>query len=75
MLRGTSLMAIAILWGVALLLLGKVLLRGGYPAWLGWTGAGLGAVTIVGAAVLLLDASRFAGVIVYGLMASIVVQL
>jgi hypothetical protein len=75
MLRGTSLVAIVVLWGLPLMLLGRALALEGYPAWLGWSGAVIGALTLLGATALLLQPELFPGVLVYGLLASVVVQL
>ena len=59
MLRGPSLMAIIILWGLPLLLVGRAVLLAGYPAWLGWAGMVVGAVTILAATALLLEPNLF----------------
>jgi hypothetical protein len=75
MLRGTSLTSIAILWGVPLLLFGLAVMSEGYPAWIGWSGVTVGAVTILAALSLLLQPDLFPGVVVYGLLASVLVQL
>jgi hypothetical protein len=75
MLRGTSLTSIIILWGVPLLLFGSAVMLEGYPAWIGWSGVAVGAVTILAALALLLQPDLFPGVVVYGLLASILVQL
>jgi hypothetical protein len=75
MLRGTSLISILVLWGVPLLLFGRAVSLEGYPAWLGWTGLASGAATVLGATALLLRPDLFPGVLVYGLLASVVVQL
>jgi hypothetical protein len=75
MLRGPSLIAIVILWGLPLLLFGGAVLLADYPAWLGWTGVAVGTVTILGATALLLQPDRFPGVVVYGLLASVLVPL
>jgi hypothetical protein len=75
MLRGPSLVAIVLLWGLPLLLFGSAVLLEGYPAWLGWSGLAVGAVTILAALMLLLQPDVFPGVLVYGLLASIVVPL
>jgi hypothetical protein len=74
-LRGTSLTSILILWGVPLLLLGRAMLLDGYARWLGWTGLTVGAVIILAALALLLREELFPGVLLYGLLASIVVPL
>jgi hypothetical protein len=47
----------------------------GYPAWIGWSGVTVGAVTILAALSLLLQPDLFPGVVVYGLLASVLVQL
>jgi hypothetical protein len=74
-LRGTSLTSILILWGVPLLLLGRALLLEAYPAWLGWTGLTAGAATILAALALLLREDLFPGVLLYGLLISVLVPL
>jgi hypothetical protein len=75
LLRGPSLIAIVILWGLPLLLVGRAVRLEGYPAWLGGTGMVVGAVTVLGATALLLEPNLFAGVVVYGLLASVLVPL
>jgi hypothetical protein len=75
MLRGTSLASILILWGVPLVVFGRALMLEGYPAWLGWAGMVAGASTVLGTTALLLQPDLFPGVVVYGLLASVVVQL
>ena len=75
MLRGTSLVSIVVLWGVPLMLYGRAVALEGYPAWLGWTGMAAGAATVLGATALLLQPDLFPGVLVYGLLASVAVQL
>jgi hypothetical protein len=74
-LRGTSLTSILILWGIPLLLLGRALLLEAYPAWLSWTGMAIGAVIIPAALALLLREDLFPGVLLYGLLISILVPL
>jgi hypothetical protein len=74
-LRGTSLTSILILWGLPLLLLGRALLLEAYPAWLSWTGMAIGAVIIPAALALLLREDLFPGVLLYGLLISILVPL
>jgi hypothetical protein len=75
MLRGTSLTSLVILLGLPLVLFGVALVRQGYPAWLGWSGVVLGAGTTLAATLLLFDADLFDGVVLYGLLASILVPL
>jgi len=53
-------------------LLGRALLVEGYPRWLGWSGAVVGAVTAVAAVTLVLAQSSFPGVLLYGLLVSLV---
>jgi hypothetical protein len=71
-LRGTSLTSAGILWGLPLVLFGRALLLQGYPAWLGWTGLAVGAATVVAATILFLGPDLFPGVLLYGLLISVV---
>jgi hypothetical protein len=75
MIRGTSLISIALLWGLPLLIFARAVTLDGYAAWLGWTAAVAGSATVVGATALLLQPTLFPGVLVYGLLASVVVQV
>src|SRR5438552_2592909 len=75
MLRGPSLTAIVVLWGLPLLLFGPAVAIEGYPSWLGWTGVTVGVLTVLGSAALLLQSDVFPGGLVYGPLASVVVQL
>ncbi|MDQ4059165.1 MAG: hypothetical protein M3124_08595 [Actinomycetota bacterium] len=75
MLRGISLTATAIIWGVALVLFGRAVTLEGYPAWLGKTGSAIGATTILGATALIFQPNLFPGVLLYGLLVSVVAQL
>ncbi len=74
-LRGTSLTSIVILWGLPLILFGHALVLEAYPRWLGRTGLLTGAATVLGAVALLLKPDLFPGVLLYGLLASVLVQL
>jgi hypothetical protein len=74
-LRGTSLTSILILWGLPLLLFGRALLLEAYPAWLGWSALSIGTVTVLAALALLGQQDLFPGVLLYGLLISIVVPL
>jgi hypothetical protein len=74
-LRGTSLTSILILWGLPLLLVGWALLLEAYPAWLGRSALGIGAVTVLAALALLVRQDLFPGVLLYGLLISIAVPL
>jgi hypothetical protein len=75
MIRGMSMTAIIALWGVPLVLFGLALKSEDYPAWLAWTGVALGAVNTLAATALLLQGDLFPGVLLYGLLVSVVVQL
>jgi hypothetical protein len=72
--HGPSLIAMALLFGVPLVLLGGAMVLDAYPAWLGWAGTVVGAVTLVAAAGLFLAPSLFPGALLYGVLASIIVQ-
>jgi hypothetical protein len=74
-LRGTSLTSILILWGLPLLLLGQALLLEAYPAWLGRSALGIGALIVLAALALLGRQDLFPGVLLYGLLISIIVPL
>jgi len=72
-LRGTSLVAIAILWGLPLVLFGlAVAWEDYYPHWLGWTGMVVGAATFAAAIAQYLQPDIIQGVLIYGLLVSIV---
>ncbi|WP_157570814.1 hypothetical protein [Microtetraspora malaysiensis] len=75
MLRGTSLVSIAILWAIPLMLLAPALRRDGYSSWLAWTGLLVGATSFLAAVALLFQSELFPGVLLYGLLASIVMPL
>jgi hypothetical protein len=75
MLRGPSLTAIIVLWGIPLVLLSVAFARERYPRWLTWTGALTGGTVIVAATALALRPDLFPGAIVYGALASVAVQL
>jgi len=72
MLRGTSVIAIAVLWGVPLVLFGRAVMLEDHPSWLGWTGVAVGAATTLGAISLFLQSDLFPGVLLYGLLVSVV---
>jgi hypothetical protein len=75
MLRGTSLIAIIVLWGRPLLMFGSAVMLERYPPWLGWSGVGVGIMTVLAAMALMLQPDLFPGVVGYGLLASVIVQL
>lgn len=70
-IHGPSLIGISVLWGITLVLFGAAAIVARCPAWLGWLGVVAGGATFVGATVLFLWPSLFAGVIVYGLLVSL----
>jgi hypothetical protein len=73
--HGPSLMAMALLIGIPLLLLGIAMVRDLYPSWLGWAGAVIGGATLLAAIGLFLLPSLFPGFLLYGVLASAVAQL
>ena len=58
-----------------MLLVGLSIRLDGYPAWLGILGTVIGAVTLTAAVGLCLWPSLFPGVLLYGVLASVVAQL
>jgi hypothetical protein len=68
---GTSLVSIAILWGLTLVFFGLALTQEGYPVWLGWSGVIVGLVTFVGAVGQYLHRDLIPGVWIYGLLVSL----
>jgi hypothetical protein len=74
MLRGPSLIGILLLWGVTPMLVSRAARLERYPAWLYWIGLAVGAATVVSCLALLLREDLFPGVLLYGLLASILVQ-
>jgi hypothetical protein len=72
MIRGTSVIAVAVLWGLPPALFGRALMLEDHPSWLGWTGVAVGAATILGAISLFLQPDLFPGVLVYGLLVFVV---
>ena len=73
--HGPSIVAIALLMGATLLLVGLSIRLDGYPAWLGALGAVIGVVTLIAAIGLYVWPSLFPGVLLYGVLASVVAQL
>ncbi len=73
--QGPSLVAVAVLFGVTLLLLGVALVLDAYPTWLGWTGTVLGAITLIAATGQYLNPDLMPGYLIYGLLASVLAQL
>jgi hypothetical protein len=73
--HGPSLVAMALLIGIPLLLLGIAMVLDLYPSWLGWAGAVIGGATLLAAIGLFLMPSLFPGFLLYGVLASVVAQL
>lgn len=73
--HGPSLIGMALLIGVPLTLLGLAMTLDAYPSWLGWTGAIIGAATLVAAVGLFLAPSFIDGALLYGVLASLLAQL
>jgi hypothetical protein len=73
--HGPSLVAIALMIGVPLLLLGIAMVLDRYPSWLGWTGLVIGGTTVLAAVGLFLIPSLFPGFLLYGVLSSVVAQL
>src|SRR5688572_24118535 len=72
--HGPSLIAMALLFGVPVVLLGRAMVLDAYPSWLGWAGIVVGAVTLSAAAGLFLAPTLFPGALLYGALASVIVQ-
>lgn len=73
--HGPSLVAVAILYGVSLVLFGLAVVLDSYPSWLGWVGLVVGAATLIAATGQYLQPDLMPGALIYGLLASILAQL
>ncbi len=73
--HGPSLVALALLYGISLTLIGLAMVLDDYPSWLGWAGMVVGAATLIAAAGLFLVPTLFPGALLYGVLASMVVPL
>jgi hypothetical protein len=73
--HGPSLVAMALMIGVPLMLLGIAMVLDQYPSWLGWTGLVIGGTTMHAAVGLFLIPSLFPGFLLYGLLSSVIAQL
>jgi len=73
--HGPSLVAMALLIGLPLLLLGIAMVLDRYPSWLGWAGTIIGGITVLAAIGLFLVPSLFPGFLLYGVLGSIAAQL
>jgi hypothetical protein len=71
-LHGTSLVAIAILWGLPTLLFALAVVRAGYPRWLGWSGLAVGAITCLVDVLIFLQPDLMPGVVLYGILVLLV---
>jgi Domain of unknown function (DUF4386) len=72
--HGPSLVAVALLYGVAAVALGLAITFDDYPSWLGWSGLAVGAATLVAATGQYLHPDLIPGFLIYGLLASILAQ-
>jgi hypothetical protein len=70
-LYGASLTAIAVLWGLTLILFALALNSERYPAWLAWPGLVIGAVVFIAAIIEFLVANLYPGVLLYGGLVSL----
>lgn len=73
--HGPSLVAIALLYGVSLVLFGLAVVLDAYPSWLGWAGMVVGAATLIAATGQYLQPDLMPGFLIYGVLASILAQL
>ncbi|MDG6106577.1 DUF4386 family protein [Dactylosporangium aurantiacum] len=73
--HGPSLIAMALLYGIGLALIGAALVLHDAPAWLGWAGVAVGTVTLLAASGLFLSPSLFPGALLYGILGSVLAQL
>jgi Domain of unknown function (DUF4386) len=73
--HGPSLMAMALMIGLPLLLLGVAIVLDEYPTWLGWAGTVIGGATFIAAVALFLIPGLFPGFLLYGVLGSVVCQL
>jgi hypothetical protein len=73
--HGPSLIALALLYGLSLILFGLAMALDAYPSWLGWAGVVVGAATLFAAVGLFLRPSLMPGSVVYGGLASVLDQL
>jgi hypothetical protein len=73
--HGPSLVAMALLIGLPLVLFGLATVIDGYPSWLGWTGIVLGAATLSTATGLYVVPDVVPGVLLYGVLASVMAQI
>ncbi|WP_433432171.1 DUF4386 family protein [Nonomuraea sp. CA-141351] len=72
--HGPSLVAMALMYGVPLLLFGVAMVLDSYPSWLGWAGTVVGTATLLAASGLFLSPPLFPGALLYGVLGSMIVQ-
>ncbi|MGH3671664.1 MAG: hypothetical protein ACRDSH_13685 [Pseudonocardiaceae bacterium] len=73
--HGPSLVAIALLYGISLVLFGLAVVLDDYPSWLGWAGIVVGGATLAAATGQYLQPDLMPGFLIYGVLASILAQL
>jgi hypothetical protein len=73
--HGPSLVAIALMIGIPLLLLGIAMVLDVYPTWLGCAGVVIGGLISLAAGGLFLIPSLFPGFLLYGLLGSLIAQV
>lgn len=74
--HGPSLVAIALLYGITLVVFGLAVVLDTYPSWLGWAGSLIGAITLISATGQYLQPDLMPGFLIYGgVLASILAQL
>jgi hypothetical protein len=73
--HGPSLVAVALLFGVTLILFGASLTYDIYPSWLGWIGIMIGVATLIAATGEYLEPDLMPGFLIYGLLASVLAQV
>jgi hypothetical protein len=73
--HGPSLVAVALLFGITLILFGTSLIYDIYPSWLGWIGIMIGVATLIAATGEYLKPDLMPGFLIYGLLASVLAQL
>ena len=73
--HGPSLVAMGLMIGIPLVLLGIAMVLDVYPIWLGWAGVVIGGATALAAVGLFLVPSLFPGFVLYGVLGSVIAQL
>jgi hypothetical protein len=73
--QGPSLVALALLFGTSLVLLGSAIVKDTYPSAVGWAGALVGTAVVVAALGLYLSPGVVPDALLYGVLVSILAQL